>query len=53
MSAMDKVALDLYAVVQGTQKLSGEEEVSEDEDTTNTNDNTEATTLEAETGKLQ
>lgn len=28
MNQMDKVALDLYAVVQGTQKLSGENEVS-------------------------
>lgn len=28
MSAMDKVALDLYAISQGTQKLSGEDAVS-------------------------
>lgn len=30
MSAMDKVALDLYAISQGTQKLSGEDAVSND-----------------------
>lgn len=29
MSAMDKVALDLYAISQGTQRLSGEEGVSQ------------------------
>lgn len=28
MSAMDKVALDLYAILQGTQKLSGEDGVN-------------------------
>lgn len=47
MSPMDKVALDLYAISQGTQKLFGEEgsegEVKAAEDP-------ETTTLELSTG---
>lgn len=41
MSAMDKVALDLYAILQGTQKLSGEEDVK-----TVDGEESEATTVE-------
>lgn len=46
MSPMDKVALDLYAISQGTQKLFGEEGT---EDKT---DEAETTTLESSTGNL-
>ncbi|XP_065162781.1 mucin-5AC [Atheta coriaria] len=47
MSAMDKVALDLYAILQGTQRLSGEE--SEGNTEMNTEADAETTTLEATT----
>ncbi|XP_008193535.2 mucin-5AC isoform X1 [Tribolium castaneum] len=49
MSAMDKVALDLYAILQGTQKLSGEEgDFSSEENATDT----EVTTLEPTTEQI-
>ncbi|XP_044267750.1 mucin-17-like isoform X2 [Tribolium madens] len=49
MSAMDKVALDLYAILQGTQKLSGEDaDLSSEENATDS----EATTLEPTTEQI-
>lgn len=46
MSPMDKVALDLYAISQGTQKLFGEEGSESEEKA----DEEETTTLEISTG---
>lgn len=47
MSPMDKVALDLYAISQGTQKLFGDEGSETD---VKTDEDPETTTLESSTG---
>lgn len=49
MSSMDKVALDLYAISQGTQKLFGEEGEANTED--GKTGSTEDATAEDSTGK--
>lgn len=49
MSPMDKVALDLYAISQGTQKLFGEEGSETD---VKADEETETTTLESSTGNF-
>lgn len=48
MSPMDKVALDLYAISQGTQKLFGDDSETDGK----SEEETETTTLEISTGNI-